>query len=347
MRKSIISAIVAIALVVFVACEQPSAIVPSYTVTYDYGYDGIADEVISGQTTVVRPEDPVREGYAFLYWEKDGQRFDDWDMELSADVTLTAVWSEKGTVYVKETNKTYDSFSAAVEAVSADNKENTLILLKNTEESGFKVVEGQNITVDLNGYKYTINSTVGSTGTETNGFQLLKGSKVYFKNGEIYQNLKAIVFQNYADLTLENVSVSAMDDVDYILSNNNGSLVLKGKTNITAPEGKVAFDVYYWPSNGYVDGVVVTIDETFTGSIDGKIEYASDGSQDDYADKIKIYIKGGTFENFSISTSLENAAISISGGSFDAEPDRNYIGENCIVREVGGRYIVEYESASI
>lgn len=91
----------------------------------------------------------------------------------------------------------------------------------------------------------------------------------------------------------------------------------------------------------------MTIDETFTGIVDGKIVYASDESQDDYADKIKIYIKGGTFENFSISTSLEDAAISISGGSFDAKPDGNYIGENCIVREDGGRYIVEYEGASI
>ena len=49
----------------------------------------------------------------------------------------------------------------------------------------------------------TFDGTVGSSGTETNGFQLLKGSTVAFKNGTINAGKAKIVIQNYADLTLD------------------------------------------------------------------------------------------------------------------------------------------------
>ena len=38
----------------------------------------------------------------------------------------------------------------------------------------------------MNGHTYTVSKpTVGSSGTETNGLQLLKGSTVTFKNGTL------------------------------------------------------------------------------------------------------------------------------------------------------------------
>lgn len=46
---------------------------------------------------------------------------------------------------------------------------------------------------------------MGSSGTETNGFQLQKGSAVTFKNGTITSDKAKILIQNYSDLTLENV----------------------------------------------------------------------------------------------------------------------------------------------
>ncbi len=57
----------------------------------------------------------------------------------------------------------------------------------------------------------TFDGTVGSSGTETNGFQLLKGSTVAFKNGTINAGKAKIVIQNYADLTLEDVTLDAQD----------------------------------------------------------------------------------------------------------------------------------------
>ena len=76
-----------------------------------------------------------------------------------------------------------------------------------------QVKDQQNVVLDLNGHTYTVGSpTVGSAGTETNGFQLLKGSTVTIRNGTVkasdYSELK-IMFRNYCDLILEDVTLDA------------------------------------------------------------------------------------------------------------------------------------------
>lgn len=54
---------------------------------------------------------------------------------------------------------------------------------------GFVTKDGQTVELDLQGHKLTLTDpTVGSTGTETNSCQLLKGSKVTFKNGTLLSN---------------------------------------------------------------------------------------------------------------------------------------------------------------
>ena len=77
---------------------------------------------------------------------------------------------------------------------------------------------------------------MGSAGTETNGFQLLKGSTVTIRNGTVkasdYSKLK-IMFQNYCDLILEDVTLDASRELpqcQYVSSDNFGSLTLKGDT---------------------------------------------------------------------------------------------------------------------
>ena len=57
------------------------------------------------------------------------------------------------------------------------------------------------------------------------------------------------------------------------MSNNCGNVLIKGETNIIAPENGVAFDVCGFSS---YPGVKVTIDESFTGTIDGEIELTKD-----------------------------------------------------------------------
>ena len=75
----------------------------------------------------------------------------------------------------------YKTLAGAVDAVPTDKTETEIVLLKDYIGSGIKVVAGKNIVFNLNGKTYTVDKpTVGSSGTETNGFQLLKDSKVTF-----------------------------------------------------------------------------------------------------------------------------------------------------------------------
>lgn len=222
-------------------------------------------------------------------------------------------------------NEKYPSLAKAVEAVPADGTQTTIILLKDTIGGGVKVPSGKNIIFDLGRYTYTVNdNTVGSSGTETNGFQLLKGSNVTFQNGTIYAGSSArILLQNYANLTLKDVTLDARGNTkcEYVSSNNCGTVNIIGNTNIYAAEGQAAFDVYYWPTNGYGDGVTVTVNTT--GTIKGNIKYGSDGSENgkaNVAEKAKLYIQKGTFtgeiSTYNLLNEDSDTGIAISGGSF-------------------------------
>lgn len=219
----------------------------------------------------------------------------------------------------------YASLQAAVDDVPKDATTPTIItLLKDTTGGGVQVPSGKNIIFDLDGHAYTVNNnTVGSSGTETNGFQLLKGSTVTFQNGTIKGGTAAIILiQNYADLTLDDVTLDAQESTQcrYVCSNNCGKVNITGNTSIKAKQGAVAFDVYYWPDGGYDEGVTVKVNTT--GTIDGKIEYGSDGTEAGkakVAEKAKLIIQKGIFtgEIFTNNLNTDNATdIVISGGSF-------------------------------
>ena len=173
----------------------------------------------------------------------------------------------------------------------------TVQLMDDVTGAGFVVESGQNITIDLNGYKYTINSYVGSPGTETNGMQLLQGSTVTIINGSLALATQTAgwVIQNYCDLTLENVKIDGANSGGYALSNNCGNVVLKGETDIIAPADGVAFDVCGFSS---YSGVTVTIDESFTGTIDGKIEMTKDAGNN-----------GGVALNINADVEIENLDV--------------------------------------
>lgn len=218
----------------------------------------------------------------------------------------------------------YPSLAKAVEAVPTDGTQTTITLLKGTTGGGVKVVSGKNIIFDLDGYAYTVNGkTVGSSGTETNGFQLLRDSNIKIQNGKIDSTEKGlkILIQNYANLTLEDVTLDGRQapNCNYVCSNNFGEVNITGKTNIYAAEGQAAFDVYYWPE-GYDEGVTVIVNTT--GTIGGRIEYGSDGSEAGkakVAEKAKLIIQKGIFtgEIFTNNLNTDNATdIVIFGGSF-------------------------------
>lgn len=248
----------------------------------------------------------------------------------------------------------YATLADAVDAVQTDKTETEIVLLKDYIGSGIKVVAGKNIVFNLNGNTYTVNKpTVGSPNTETNGFQLLKDSKVTFKNGTLNSVTGAdslpnggILIQNYCDLTLENVTLdtSANSNISYVISNNFGSLTAKGNTVIKAADGKVAFDLWYgMNSKGlYDDGVSVTFGTDFTGSVTGKVEYGAHSrvTSEDWMNKAKLTIANGNFDTTFVDSNPregiapKNFNISITGGTFSDLSALDYLasGANVTVK---------------
>ncbi len=219
--------------------------------------------------------------------------------------------------------KGYATLQDAVDAVTTD-EETTVTLLCGASGNGVQVPSGRNIIFDLGGFTYTIaGDTVGSSGTETNGFQLLRDSNITFKNGTITSTKAKILIQNYSNLTLDGVTLNGAQlegSAPYTLSNNFGDTVIKDST-IIAGEGGYAFDVYYWPSNGYTDGVSVTVEGNSV--IDGDVQYGSDNSKtDEVAKKATLAITSGTFtgtfSTYGLNASKETG-INITGGTFSKD----------------------------
>lgn len=246
--------------------------------------------------------------------------------------------------YPFETNgKRYATLKEAINDVTDGG---TIKLLSNVDNAvGVSVPSGKNFTLDFNGKTYTLKDPgAGSAGTESNGFQLLKDSTITFKNGTIKvapgnSSIKHII-QNYANLTLENMQIYAANQVggeDYPLSFNNGNIVFKGNTSIiTSSDSNIAFDVCKFSS---YPSTTVTFDESYTGTINGKIVYdATD------ANTHKLTIKGnGTLGKIEASSGSESAAkdaIEVSGGRFTAPVNKDYLapGYNFELKSNDGTY---------
>ncbi len=207
-------------------------------------------------------------------------------------------------------------YATLAEAVNAATEGQTVTLLKNA--SGDGIVVNKNLTIDLNTFTYTVaGNLVGSTGTTTNGFQLLANNTITIKNGKIAvgdnvvtgtvnsgnQNECRILIQNYSNLTLDGVTVdgtkcadSRNNRVPYVVSNNSGTTTIKDST-ITAGTGAFAFDSY--DSSDYTGVPTVTVENsTINGKIEvtgGNLEIES-GSFTDLANAVKYAKDGATIE---------------------------------------------------
>ena len=224
-----------------------------------------------------------------------------------------------------------------VDAIAAAESGDTVTLLRDytgggigtyrnpgTDANGNPQIAVKDFVLDLNGHTYTVDSpAVGSKGYESQAFHLEKGVAVTLKNGTITStgSLVKMLIQNYCDLTLDNVVLDGtnLPANQYTLSNNCGNVQIKDSTILT-PTGGCAFDLYYWPSNGYSEGVSVTV--TGNSVIDGRVEYGSDESKNDVSTKTILTIKGGCFNGGFRTYGLGNntANISISGGYFTSDP---------------------------
>ncbi len=244
--------------------------------------------------------------------------------------------------YVAQIGDTkYEKLAYAIDAAKTDKKGCTIVLLGDVEENGFKAEDGDEFTIDFNGFTYTIKGLVGSTGTETNGMQLLKGSDITLKNGTIKSETAEILIQKYGTLKIDDMDLIGGVNCQYVISNNNGITTITGETNITAKEGWYAFDVYYWPSNGYSD-VEVIFDEDMTGTVEGKVQYARDNADDEnWLNMAKLTIESGNFEiEIDDQSEGHNASIEIVSGSFTSDVSDYLASDSAFVKDEDGNYVV-------
>ena len=228
------------------------------------------------------------------------------------------------------------AYVTLADAVAAAQDGETVTLLSDCSGDGIAIKENtfpNGLTIDFAGYSYTIGGKlVGSTGTASNGFHLLKGNTIVMRNGSIYGDASvagddttqwsgspAIMIQNYSNLTLDGMTVKGGRQTCYTLSNNNGDTVIKDSTIIAGQNeqvgGPFAFDVCRYASYPSVS-VTVEGNSVINGCVDVSGTIGAGQSR-------QLTITGGTFSK-PISVSTQPANISISGGTFANEVPADY-----------------------
>lgn len=160
------------------------------------------------------------------------------------------------------------------------------------------VPEGSEFTLDLNGHKLTMEGPgAGSPGTKTLAFQFLKDSTITIKNGTLAakdtDEIKMLI-QNYSNLTLDNVKLIGTEHIQYLCSDNYGTVVFKNGTEFNVVGNGVAFDVWYGlDKNGAYDnpGVFVTVADDSV-KVNGPVEYGkqSRASDEDFRTKSSLTV---------------------------------------------------------
>lgn len=137
------------------------------------------------------------------------------------------------------------AYETLAETYANANAGDTITLTKDTKGNG--IVIDKDITIDLKNHTYDIDgTTVGSAGTETNGFQILRDNNVTIKNGTIKSDKAQILIQNYANLTIEDATLDGTNlygSNPYTLSHNNGVLKIDETSTIIGSKSGYAFDV--------------------------------------------------------------------------------------------------------
>ncbi len=206
-----------------------------------------------------------------------------------------------GETYVANVNNVqYETLGAAIGDVEKDGTQegaNVTLLTDVAQGAGKSVKSGSEFMVDFGDKTFTAYKTsVGSTGTETQIFQLLRDSTITLKNGTInvasptYDTGKfKMAIHNYSNLTLDNMIVDGrnlLGNNPYTVSNNFGDTLIKN-SKIIAKNGGFALDSCYYSS---YTGVSVTVENS---ELIGRIEVTA-GSRAVGDDKHELTITGGT-----------------------------------------------------
>lgn len=228
-------------------------------------------------------------------------------------------------------------YSTLQEAFKNVKKGETIELLKDADGDGIVVPSGSSFTVDFKGFTFDITGElVGSKGTETQGFQLLKDSTITFKNGKITSAKAKMLVQNYCNLTLENMVLDGANlagNQAYTLSNNCGNVVIKD-TTIIAKENGVAFDVYGGFGNYGDVGVTVTGKSV----INGTVEVARDsGTQN----KNTLKVENGTVNGKLKVDKNDKTTVSVIAGTFASDVSDYVDTSASSLEKVNGQWVVK------
>ena len=168
-----------------------------------------------------------------------------------------------------ETTVYYDTLANAVAAAQSGD---TVTLVANASGDGIALWKGDNksITINLNNHTYTVDGElVGSSGTKSQAFHFEEGNTVTIKNGTLTSATARMLMQNYANLTLDGVTLNGTQMLGtgrYVLSNNSGTVQVKDST-ITAKSGDFAFDTCKFGTYS-VPSVEVNGNSVITGNVE-------------------------------------------------------------------------------
>ncbi len=279
------------------------------------------------------------------------------------DVTIddARVWKKTDTLTLKTTGEVASvtnakgvsvAFATLADALAAAKDGETVTLLADVNGDGIVVPANAfptGLVVDFAGHTYTVGGLlVGSSTTKSNGFQLLAGNKITFKNGSLvgapatagegteWTGAPAILIQNYCDLTLEQMTVKGGDETCYTLSNNNGDIVIADSTIVAGKgtrQGPFAFDVCRYAS---YPSVHVTVKGASV--IEGDVEIS--GTIGDNQSR-QLDIEEGMFKG-AFKVVNQPANIAISGGTFATAIDEAYCAAGFIpTKNADGTYGVK------
>ena len=166
--------------------------------------------------------------------------------------------------------KAYNTLQSAITAVSTDGKENTIKLLKNTNEST-TTTSGQNIALDLNGKTISVTAYRSPTGISNNGTLTIKDSSEN-NNGNIIVEgtIYSYGIYNAGDLKIiqGNIKSTASIDNTYgIRQETNGSIELLGGT-ITASGDDNAYGIW-----GYKDESIKILGGVINATSKDRVSY--------------------------------------------------------------------------
>ena len=246
MKRTLIVLLTLVVLFSFVACDATKQ---TYTITYDYGYKGADNKQLFGQVSITKPETPLKDGYVFLYWDLNGEPFNEWNQELTNDITLTAIWGKALNSSSNLPLQHIDNQFLPVLTeyyVLQDNLTSTATLI---------VPKGTTATLDLNGFKIDCPIEYQAISNRGN-FTILDSSKE--KTGIICNSLQNKTQNNLMHHLIYNNSVLTINggtfgDCDNDRTNENkanlGSAIYNYEGTVTINDGNFSCRDGSWKLN--------------------------------------------------------------------------------------------------